>query len=92
MWVTRRGHWCFGLRGKISDGIEDGLSELIHASPFQSPIECLAYASARPPELDVILVVGHRILEDRESEIRLHRMGEGTRIMVRRTLAEAKAI
>jgi hypothetical protein len=65
-------YWC-GLQGQISNRIEDGLVESIYPSSLQSLVEYLAYVTASPPKVDVILIVGHRVLERRESEVHLRR-------------------
>ena len=45
-----------GSRSQTPNRFEDGLIEVIQILPFQSSVECLAYSSTIPPELDVILV------------------------------------
>ena len=57
-----------GSQSQISYPIEDGLVEFVHSSPLQSPVEYLTHVTADPPKVDIVLVVGHRILESLESE------------------------
>ena len=38
--------------------------------PLQSPVEYLAHVTASPAKVDEILIVGHRILKIRKSEVR----------------------
>ena len=52
-----------GLPGEISDCIQDSPGESIRLPPLQPPVEYLAYIAAGPPKVDVILVIGHRVLE-----------------------------
>jgi hypothetical protein len=91
-WIARRAYRWFDSQSQISDRIQDGLVELIQPSPLQSSVEHLTHVTASPPKVDEILIVGHRVLERRESEVYLGRMvGGRTRIIVRRTLADPKA-
>ena len=75
-WIAQQTRRQFGLRSQTSNRLEDGLIELIQSSTFQSPIERLTYISTSTPKLDVILIVGYRILGRRESEVQLRRVGE----------------
>ena len=64
-----------GSRGQISNRIEDGLGEFIQPSSLQSPVEGFTYTGARSPKLKVILVVGHRILDNVSQEFLLAEEG-----------------
>ena len=64
-----------GSRSKLSNCIEDGLVELIQLPSFQFPVKHLAYIAASPAKVDVVLVVDHRVLDGRESEVGPHRVG-----------------
>ena len=63
-WITRYVHYWSGSRSKMSNCVEEGLTELVQSSALQFPVEDLAHIAARPPKVDVILVVGHRVLDD----------------------------
>ena len=71
VWITQHAHRWFDSHSQTSNRFEDGLVELIQSSPFQSPVECLAHISASPSKVNVILVVCHRVLDKRGSEVRL---------------------
>jgi hypothetical protein len=49
--------------GQISNRVKDGLVEFFQSSPLQSPVERLTYTGAGLPKIDVILIVGHRVLD-----------------------------
>ena len=66
-----------GLRGQISNCIQDGLVESIQLFPLQSLVEHLARVTTSPAKINVILFIGHRVLERRESEVCLRGAGEG---------------
>ena len=68
-WITLHAHCRSGSRSQPSDGIEDGLVELIQLSSLQFPVEYLTYIATGPPKVDEILIVGHRVLDRRESEL-----------------------
>ena len=63
-----------GSRSKLSDRIEDGLVELIQISSLQFPVKHLTYVAASPAKIDVILIVGHGVLDRCESEAHFHRV------------------
>ena len=44
-------------------------------SPLQSPEKDLADINASPPKFDVVLIVGHRVLDRRGSEACLRKVG-----------------
>ena len=80
---------------QISNRTKDRLGEFVLSFPLQSPVEYLTYIPAIPPEPCVIITVGHGVLDKRESTVRLcgaSRGGGRTRIIVRRVLAEPRAI
>jgi hypothetical protein len=91
-WITWCTHYWSGSRSQLSDRIEDGLIELVQLSSLQFPVEYLECITASPPEVEVILVVGHRVLDRRESEVRLHRVIENVpeSNVVSRALVEPK--
>ena len=66
MWTAQHAHRWFDSRSQASNRFEDGLIEPIQSSPFQSSIECLAHISASPSEVNIILIVRHRVLDKRE--------------------------
>ena len=51
-------------RSQVPDCHKHGLIKFVHSSPFQPPIEYLAYVTTGYPKLDVISFVGHRVLAD----------------------------
>jgi hypothetical protein len=67
-------HYWSGSRSKISNRIENRLVEFIQSSPLQSSVEYLAYITASLSKLDVVPIVGHRVLDKRESGDRLGRV------------------
>ena len=69
-WITLHAHYLPGSRSQPSDRIEDGPVELIQSSPLQFPVEYLAYIAASAPEIEEILIVGHRVLYGCESAVR----------------------
>ena len=71
-WVSSSARYWTSLHGQISNRLEDGLVEFIHTFPLQSPIKHLTHVATSPAEVDEILIVGDRILERRESEVRLY--------------------
>jgi hypothetical protein len=93
-WIARRAHYWSGLRIQISNRIEDRLGEFVQLFPLQSPIEHLTYIAAVPPKVDIVLIVGQGVLDMCESKTRVRGVvGEGrTRIVVKRVLAEPRAI
>jgi hypothetical protein len=78
-WIPLGAHEQSGLRSQLSDRIENGLIELVQLPPLQFPVEYLTYISTSLPEVDVILIVGHRVLDGRESEVHLRRAGGNAR-------------
>ena len=76
--ITQRAHHWSGSHSQTSHRIQDRVVELIQSSPFQSPVESLAYVSASPSKVDIILIVGNSVLVRRESEVRLRREQEET--------------
>ena len=68
-----------GLPSQIPNRIQDGPGESILLSPLQSPIEYLTYITAHPPKVDVILIVGHRVLHRCELEGCFRRVGRDVR-------------
>ena len=48
----------------MSDRTENGPVEFVQPSPIQSPVQGLTYFTAGPSKIEVILIVGHRILDD----------------------------
>jgi hypothetical protein len=77
-WITQRAHRWFDSQSQFSNRIQDGLVELIQPSPLQSSVEHLTHVTASPPKVDEILIVGHGVLERRESEVHLHCTVGGT--------------
>ena len=75
-WTAQRDNWWAGSRSQTTNCIEEWLVELIQSSPFQSLVECLAHISASPPKVDVVPIVGHRVLDRRESDVLLRREQE----------------
>ena len=75
-WTVQNAHRWFDSRSQTSDRFEDGLVELIQSSAFQSPVERLTYISTSPPKVDIILIVGYRILGRRESGVQRRRVDE----------------
>jgi hypothetical protein len=69
--VARRLHRWSDSRGQISNRIQDGLGEFVQLSPPQPPVEHLTNIAAIPPEVDVVPIVGHGILNRRESTVHL---------------------
>ena len=65
--------------------------ESIQSPTLQLPVEHLAYIATSPPEVDVVLIVGDRVLDRLVSEVVWQGGEKHTRIIVRRTLAEPKA-
>ena len=65
-WNTRRVEYWSGSRSQIPNRVEDRLVEFIQLSPLQSPVEHLTYITASPSKFDVILIVGHGVLDTRE--------------------------
>ena len=59
-----RGAGCYSL-SQISNRIEDKLVEFFQLPSLQSPVERLAYFPAILPKLDIVLIVGHRVLDGR---------------------------
>ena len=70
-----------------------GRTEVIQLLPVQSSSNGLTDLGAVKAKVDVIPLVGHRILNKRESEAYRHRIGRNsfTLIIVRITLTEPKA-
>ena len=60
--VTWHKNHLSSSRGQLSDRPEYRLVELIQSSPIQSPVKSLTYFSAGQSKIDVIPVVGHRVL------------------------------
>jgi hypothetical protein len=73
--VARRPHRWSDSRSQISDRIEGGLVEFVQLFPLQSPMEHFAHITAIPPKVDVILIVGHCVLDSGESAVHLRRAG-----------------
>ena len=67
-WITFGARWGSGSRSQLSNRVEYGLVDLIQLSSPQLPVEYLAYIAASPPKVDVILIVGHRILDRHKSD------------------------
>jgi hypothetical protein len=68
------------------------LTEVVQFPPIQSPIKRSTYIRAVEPEFDVILLVDHGVLDKSERGAHRHRIGgEGTLIIVKRTLTVPKA-
>jgi hypothetical protein len=65
-------HHQFDLRHQLVDRLAQRLAEDITPLPIHSPVKCFAYIDAVEPEFDVILFVGHEVLEKRKSEV--HRL------------------
>jgi hypothetical protein len=79
-------------RSQISNRIEDGLIKFVRSLPLQPPVEYLTHIPAIPPQINVILVVGHGVLDGCESKASQRSRGKRTRIAVKRALAEPRAI
>jgi hypothetical protein len=91
--VTHHPHRLFGSRSEIPNRIENGLVEFVQPFPIQSPVKNLTHVTAVPSEVDIVLIVCHGVLNGHESVVRLRGGREKcTRIMVRRVLAEPRAI
>ena len=78
-WVTLGARHRPGSLSELSNRTEDGLVELIQLPSLQLPVEYLTHVTANPAKVDVVLIVGHSVLEGCESEVRLHRVGGNTR-------------
>jgi hypothetical protein len=63
-------------RSQFSNRPKDGLIEFFHLSPFQTLVENTTYIGAIQPEGNVILFVGHGVLDKRKSEAQCRRMAE----------------
>ena len=77
-WIApERDNFWLGSRSQTSDRIDEWLVEFIQSSPLQSPVECLTNISASPSKFEIVLIVGHRVLDKhkRESEVRFRRVG-----------------
>jgi hypothetical protein len=86
-------HRWSGSRSQISNRVEDGLVEFVQPFPVQSPVKYLTHITAVPSKVDIVLIVCHGVLNGHESVVRLREGREKcTRIMVRRVLAEPRAI
>ena len=59
---------CSGSRSQGPNRTEDGLVQFIRPSPLQSLVERLAYFTASLPNFNVILIVGHRVLDHCEED------------------------
>ena len=92
--IGKRVTWCVdcwpGSRSQISNRVEDGLVESVQSFPFQSPEQDLRYVNASSPRLDVILMVGYRVLDRRVKHPPSRSRRGSTRIIVR-TLARLKS-
>ena len=73
-WIICSPYPSSGSRSKVSNRVKDRLVEFIQSFPLQSPVEYLTYVPAIPSKVNVILVVGHSILEGRELAVRLRRV------------------
>ena len=61
-YISWRGHYRNGSRSQLRNRVEDGLVKLIQSPSLQFSVEYLAYISASPSKVDVILIVSHRVL------------------------------
>ena len=52
-----------GSHSQLSDSTEHGSVEFFQLSPVQSPVQGLTHFTAGPPKIDVVLIVGHRVLD-----------------------------
>ena len=57
-----RGGFLSDSRGQLSDCPKYRSAEFFQSPPIHSPVESLTYFTASPPKVDVILIVGHRVL------------------------------
>ena len=74
--IAVRAHCQPGSRSQPSNRIENRLVELFQLPSLQFPVEHLAHISASPPEVDEILIIGHRVLERCKSAVcQLHEEG-----------------
>jgi hypothetical protein len=71
--ITRRLHRWSDSRRQISNRIQDGLGEFFQLSPPQPPVEHLTNIATISPEVDVVPIVGHGILNRRESAVHIRR-------------------
>ena len=62
-------------RGQFLDRTEYRLAEIIHPSAIQPPIESLTYFTASQREIEVILIVGHRVLDEVSERVCLRTVG-----------------
>ena len=65
-------HYWSDLPSKISDGVKDGLGEFFRSFALQSPVEYLAYITASASKVNVVLIVGHRVLKGNGLEVHPH--------------------
>ena len=61
-YLGQRSYYRTGSRCQLSNCIEDRLFELIQSSSLQLPVEYLTNITAGTPKVEVILIVGHRVL------------------------------
>jgi hypothetical protein len=78
--IIRRAHFWSDSRSQISNRIEDGLVEVIQLSPLQPSVKRLTHIGASLAKVDVVLIIGHRILMWSESQARPRRVGVGKNI------------
>jgi hypothetical protein len=62
-WIIQHPHRWSDSRSQISNCIEDRLVELVRPLPLQPPVEYFTYTPTIPPEVNVIFIVGHHVLE-----------------------------
>ena len=92
IWNTRYSHYRFGSPSKLTDRTYDGLAECVQRCPLQSPVKNFTHLTASPLKVDVMLIIGHRVLSCVSHGFVSVEQGKRTLIVVKRTLTAAAAV
>lgn len=73
--VAQRTHHWLNSRRQLLDRPQHGLAEFTQSSPIQTSVKSFTYTSTRQPKVNVILFVGHGVLNKREPKAGHRRIG-----------------
>jgi hypothetical protein len=65
----------FNPRCQLLNRTDQSLTEFTQSSPVQTSVEGFTHVRAREPKVDVILIIGHGVLDEHESAGVYHIVG-----------------